>query len=160
MSKQTSKQPPSPADLIAACEFDIVRLEQERETHVARGVILAERRKAASYAAHVQHDPDSRKALDAINSEIGARASELQSFDDAIDLTALIGEAYATAIHDAWNQDSHCSGPDGRSSARASCRGSEQCRGTGNIAALARRSRNPSRHRAENARNSLQSLLP
>lgn len=85
MSKPTpNKQTPSPADAIAACEADITRLEHERETHVARGVILAERRKAASYAAHVQHDPESRKQLDAINSEIGTRASELQSFDDAL----------------------------------------------------------------------------
>ena len=35
-------------------------------------------------AAHVQHDPESRKQLDAINAEIGTRASELQSFDDAL----------------------------------------------------------------------------
>jgi hypothetical protein len=82
--QQATKQQQSPADLIAACEADIGRLEQEREAHVARGVILAERRKAASYAAHVQHDPESRKELDTINAEIGTRASELQSFDDAL----------------------------------------------------------------------------
>lgn len=45
---------------------------------------MAERRKAASYGAHVQHDPESRKQLDAVNAEIGTHASELQSFDDAL----------------------------------------------------------------------------
>jgi hypothetical protein len=82
MSNKQTKQ--TPADPIAACEADITRLEHEREAHVARGVELAERRKAASYGAHVQHDAESRKQLDAINIEIGTHGSELQSFDDAL----------------------------------------------------------------------------
>jgi hypothetical protein len=84
MSKQAVNKQLSPAEAIAACEADIARLERERDAHVARGVELAERRKAASYAAHVQHDPESRKALNAINAEIGTHGSELQSFDDAL----------------------------------------------------------------------------
>lgn len=60
MSKQTnpSKQQ-SVAEKITACEADIARPEHEREAHVARGAELAQRRKSASYAAHVQHDPES-----------------------------------------------------------------------------------------------------
>jgi hypothetical protein len=88
MSKQHNKLPerkqPSPAELIAACEADIVRVERLRDQHIDRGVELAERRRVASYAAHVQHDPESRKQLDAVNAEIGTHASELQSFDDAL----------------------------------------------------------------------------
>ena len=82
MSKQMSKQ--SPADVIAACEADIDRLKRGLEAQAARAIELAEQRKAASYAAHVQHDPESRKQLDAINAEIGTHASELQSFDEAL----------------------------------------------------------------------------
>jgi hypothetical protein len=78
MSKQqANKQQQSVAEKITACEADISRLEHEREAHVARGVELAERRKSASYAAHVQHDPDSRKALDTVNAEMVTHASEL-----------------------------------------------------------------------------------
>ena len=84
MSKQQTNKPASPAELISKAEADIARLEHEREAHVARGAELAERRKAASYGAHVQHDPESRKQLDAVNAEIGMHASELQSFDDAL----------------------------------------------------------------------------
>jgi hypothetical protein len=82
MNKQSNKlERVSSAELISKAEADIARLESEREAHVARGVELAERRKAASYAAHVQHDRESRKQLDAVNAEM---ASELVSFEDAL----------------------------------------------------------------------------
>ena len=84
LSNKQNKPQPSPADLISKAEADISRLENEREAHVARGVELAERRKAASYGAHVQHDPESRKQLDAVNAEMATHASELASFDDAL----------------------------------------------------------------------------
>jgi hypothetical protein len=82
VSKPNKQQ--SPADAIAACEADIDRLKRGLEAQAARAIELAEQRKAASYAAHVQHDPESRKQLDAINAEIGTHASELQSFDEAL----------------------------------------------------------------------------
>jgi hypothetical protein len=82
--QQANNKQLSVAEAIATCEADIVRLEKNRATHIARGVELAERRKAASYGAHVQHDADSRKSLDVVINEIGTHASELQSFDDAL----------------------------------------------------------------------------
>jgi hypothetical protein len=86
MSKQAnpSKQIPTPAEQIAACESDIRRLEHERADACARGLVLTERRRAASYGAHVQHDADSRRELDCINAEIGAYGSELESLGDAL----------------------------------------------------------------------------
>ena len=46
----------------------------------------------------MQHDAESRKALDAINAEIGTRASELQSFDDAMsDRACQVGRGAAGA---------------------------------------------------------------
>jgi hypothetical protein len=86
MSKQqtNTKPAPTPAELIASAESDIARLEQEREVHVARGVELAERRKSASYAAHVRHEGDARQVLDAVNAEMATHASELASYDDAL----------------------------------------------------------------------------
>jgi hypothetical protein len=43
-----------------------------------------ERRKAASYAAHVRHESDARQVLDTVNAEMATHASELASFDDAL----------------------------------------------------------------------------
>jgi len=94
MSK-TNPNKQTPADLIAACEADIVRLEREHEAHVARGVELAERRKAASYGAHVRHESDARQVLDAVNAEMATHASELASFDDAlVEARAKLAEAH------------------------------------------------------------------
>lgn len=114
MSKQHNKLPerkqPSPAELIAACEADIVRVERLRDQHIDRGVELAERRRVASYAAHVQHDPESRKQLDAVNAEIGTHASELQSFDDAlVEARAKLNNAQALLARNARRRSRNCS---------------------------------------------------
>ena len=84
MSNKHNSKLPSPAELISKAESDITRLEHEREAHVARGVELAERRKAASYAAHVGHESDARQALDTVDAAMATHASELQSFADAL----------------------------------------------------------------------------
>jgi hypothetical protein len=45
---------------------------------------LADERSACSYAAHVQHDPEARKRLSEINSELALSDSELRNIDAAI----------------------------------------------------------------------------
>ena len=84
MSKNNKLSESTQQQAVAEAERVVVELQAKRDAHVERGRELDERRKSLSYAAHVQHDPASRKTLDALNEEVAKHGSELQSLSDAI----------------------------------------------------------------------------
>jgi hypothetical protein len=69
---------------IAKAEATVSELQRKRAAAVLRASELSDERSRCSYGAHVQHDPESRKRLNEINSELAVHDSELRSIDAAI----------------------------------------------------------------------------
>jgi hypothetical protein len=79
-----SKQPTNKGG-VAAAEAVLADLETKRQRHRERGVELEAARKRASYGAHVQHDPQERKALADVVDETVRHETEGRALDDAIE---------------------------------------------------------------------------
>jgi hypothetical protein len=88
MGNKPNHKPPqakvSPADHVAACERVIAVLAQKRVDVAERAASYVEARDRLAYAAHVEHDPESRTALiDARDAAVAAER-ELGEIDSAL----------------------------------------------------------------------------
>jgi hypothetical protein len=72
MTKTTKVTRPTVAD----CEVTLRALDLKRAALVARGEKLPELRRDAAFAAHVEKDPEARKALDRVAAEVASYETE------------------------------------------------------------------------------------
>jgi hypothetical protein len=86
MTKQQTKQPTKQEpQTVAAAKATLKELQAQLERHTEHGVELEAARKQASFGAHALHDPEQRKALDAVVDEAVRHETEGRAIADAIE---------------------------------------------------------------------------
>jgi hypothetical protein len=85
-----------------AAEQIVERLVEQRAAHVAAGDELIERRRRASHAKYINHDPEAAKELTEIHDAVVVHQSELESIDAAISVAkANVVEAQRRVVAEA-----------------------------------------------------------